>query len=88
MLADRIELPSPGRPPNNLTVENIRFGNSNMRNPIQASLATRLLPYRGIGSRIVRTTKAYRHINFEDEREGHLFKVIICRHSLATCSVG
>ena len=79
MFVDRVEILSPGRLPNNLTVENIRFGNSNMRNPILASFATRMLPYRGIGSGIVRALKAYPHINFEDDREGHLFKVTIRR---------
>jgi ATP-dependent DNA helicase RecG len=33
---DRIELISPGHLPNNLTVENIKRGNSNIRNPILA----------------------------------------------------
>ena len=34
--------------PNNLTIENIKAGNSNMRNPILASFAAKLLPYRGL----------------------------------------
>lgn len=84
MFANRVEILSPGRLPNNLTVDNIRFGNSNMRNPILASFATRLLPYRGIGSGIVRALKAYPHIDFEDDREGHLFKVTIWRQALAS----
>ena len=50
---DRIEIISPGHLPDNLTVEKIRTGNSNIRNPILASfVAKKLLPYRGLGSGI------------------------------------
>src|SRR5690625_3292695 len=51
---NRVEIISPGHLPNKLSVENIKRGNSVMRNPILASYATRLLPYRGLGSGIVR----------------------------------
>src|SRR5450755_765722 len=47
---DRIEIISPGHLPNNLTVANIRSGNSNIRNPILTSYATWALPYRGLGT--------------------------------------
>jgi type I restriction enzyme S subunit len=47
---DRVGLISPGHLPNNLTIANIRSGNSNIRNPILASFATKILPYRGLGS--------------------------------------
>ena len=59
VLDDRIEIVSPGHLPNNLTVANIRSGNSNIRNPILTSFATTLLPYRGLGTGIVRTVRAY-----------------------------
>ncbi len=78
---NRIEIISPGHLPNNLTVENIKSGNSIIRNPILASHATRILPYRGLGSGIIRALKAYAEINFEDDRDGNLFKVIIKRLS-------
>ncbi|MCK5894363.1 MAG: hypothetical protein KAG53_08150 [Endozoicomonadaceae bacterium] len=52
---DRIEIISPRHLPNNLTIENIKNGNSNIRNPILASFATKLLPYRGLGNGIRRT---------------------------------
>ncbi len=77
VFSDRIEIISPGHLPNNLTVENIKNGNSNIRNPILASFATKLLPYRGLGSGIRRAVKAYPEINFDDDREGNLFKVTI-----------
>jgi ATP-dependent DNA helicase RecG len=78
---DRIEIISPGHLPNNLTVANIRSGNSNMRNPILASYATKVLPYRGLGNGIVRALKAYPGIEFSDDREGNRFVAIISRPS-------
>jgi len=76
---DRIEIISPGHLPNNLTVANIKSGNSNIRNPVLASYATRILPYRGLGSGILRALKAWPSIEFEDDREGNQFKVTLAR---------
>lgn len=76
---DRVEIISPGHLPNNLTVENIKRGNSNIRNPILASYATKILPYRGLGSGIIRALKAYPDIDFENDQDGNLFKVVIKR---------
>lgn len=76
---DRIEIISPGHLPNNLTIENIKRGNSNIRNPILTSFATKLLPYRGLGSGILRALRAYPDINFENDQEGNQFKAIIRR---------
>jgi len=53
-----IEIISPGNLPNNLTVATIRTGNSNIRNPILASFATKLLPYRGLGNGILRALRS------------------------------
>ncbi len=48
---NRIEIISPGHLPNNLTVEKIRAGISNIRNPILVSFVAKgLLPYHGLGS--------------------------------------
>lgn len=80
VFADRIEIVSPGHLPNNLTIENIKMGNSNVRNPILASFAPKVLPYRGLGSGIKRAIKAYPDIEFIDERAGNIFKVIIQRN--------
>jgi len=79
---NRIEIISPGHLPNSLTVANIRSGNSNIRNPILASYATHLLPYRGLGSGILRSLKEYPDIDFDDDRDGNQFKVTIHRHPL------
>jgi ATP-dependent DNA helicase RecG len=76
---DRMEIISPGHLPNNLTVENIKAGNSNIRNPIIASFASKLLPYTGLGKGILRALKAYPHIDFVDDRDGNQFKVIVKR---------
>ena len=79
IFSDRIEIISPGHLPNNLTIENIKNGNSNIRNSILASFATKLVPYRGLGNGIRRAIKAYNKIEFQDHRKENLFKVIINR---------
>ena len=79
VLSDRIEIISPGHLPNNLTVENIKAGNSNSRNPVLASFANKILPYRGYGSGILRALENYSKIDFIDDQDGNLFKVIIKR---------
>ncbi|WP_084385951.1 HTH domain-containing protein [Methanoculleus horonobensis] len=71
---------SPGHLPNNLTVEKIRAGNSNIRNPILASyVAKGLLPYRGLGSGIKRALEDWPEIDFTDDQEGDLFTVTVHR---------
>jgi ATP-dependent DNA helicase RecG len=78
--ANRIEIISPGHLPNNLTVEKVKAGNSNLRNPILASfIAKKLLPYRGLGSGILRALEAWSQIDFKDDRESCLFTVTVWR---------
>jgi len=80
MLFDnRIELISPGALPNNLTVENIRNGVSNIRNPLIASFATKELPYRGIGTGILRALAAVPDLELESDHERNLFTARILR---------
>lgn len=80
MFDDRIEIISPGTLPNNLTVENIRAGNSNLRNPILASFVAKgVLPYRGLGSGIPRALEAWPDIDFRDDRDGSLFVATVHR---------
>ncbi len=76
---NRVEIISPGHLPNNLTVANIRSGNSNIRNPILASYATKVLPYRGLGNGVVRALQEYPEIDFVDDREGNKFTAVIRR---------
>ncbi len=79
IFADRIEIISPGKLQNNLTIENIKSGNSNIRNPILASFAAKILPYRGLGSGIIRALKAYPAIEFVEDKPGNFFKVVLIR---------
>ena len=80
---DRIEIISPGCLPNNLTVEKIRAGNANIRNPILASyVAKGLLPYHGLGSGIQRALAQWPDIDFIDDHEGCLFTAIVRRPPL------
>ena len=79
---DRIEIISPGHLPNNLTVEKIRTGNSNIRNPVLASFVAKgLLPYHGLGSGIRRALKIWPEIDFQNDYEGCLFSATIRRTS-------
>ena len=85
VFADRVEIISPGHLPNNLTIENIKAGNSNMRNPILASFASKLLPYRGLGSGLLRALREWPSIELIDDRAGNLFKVIVVRAHAVAC---
>lgn len=77
---NRIEIISPGHLPNNLTVEKIRTGNSNIRNPILVSyVAKGLLPYHGLGSGIKRALDQWPDITFTDNRDGCLFTATVHR---------
>ncbi|MFZ5908201.1 MAG: RNA-binding domain-containing protein [Nitrospirota bacterium] len=77
---NRIEIISPGHLPNNLTVEKILAGNSNIRNPILVSyVAKGLLPYHGLGSGIKRALDEWSEIDFADDREGCLFTATVHR---------
>jgi len=79
MFDNRIELISPGALPNNLTVENIRNGVSNIRNPLIASFATKELPYRGIGTGILRALAAVPDLEFESDQDRNLFTARVPR---------
>jgi ATP-dependent DNA helicase RecG len=76
---NRIEIISPGKLPNGLTIENIKYGNTVARNHIIASFASKLLPYRGLGTGIQRAIKEQPDIEFIDDIDGEQFIVIIPR---------
>lgn len=81
---NRVEIISPGHLPDNLTVENIRAGNSNIRNPILVSyVAKGLLPYHGLGSGIKRALEEWPEIGFFDDRDGSLFTATVHRTAAA-----
>ena len=85
---NRIEIISPGHLPNNLTVENIKLGNSNTRNPIISSFAKYVVTYRGIGSGIRRALSEHQNIEFIDDRVLNQFKVVIWRNENASYTNG
>jgi ATP-dependent DNA helicase RecG len=64
---------------NGLTVQKIRAGNSNIRNPILVSyVAKGLLPYHGLGSGTKRTLE-WAPIDFTDDHDGCLFTATVHR---------
>lgn len=67
---DRIEIRSPGKLPNSLTVEQMRRGLRRSRNALLASFAPDLLNYRGIGSGVLRAIKSWPSISWVNDREG------------------
>ncbi|WP_191015550.1 RNA-binding domain-containing protein [Treponema zioleckii] len=78
---NRIEIISPGCLPNSLTIENIKMGNAVVRNNLVVSYASKLMNYRGLGSGIARAIKNQNNIQFENDKDGEQFKVIIPRRA-------
>ena len=76
---NRVEIISPGKLPNHLTVEKVMHGVSIKRNPTLCSFAFDVLPFRGIGSGILRALKLYPNIEFVNDEEIATFKAIIHR---------
>jgi ATP-dependent DNA helicase RecG len=66
---DRIEIRSPGKLPNSLTVDQIRRGVRRSRNVLLASFAPDLLNFRGAGSGIVRALKLWPSISWVNDVE-------------------
>lgn len=77
---NRMEIISPGKLPNSLTVDKIKSGISISRNPILFSNARYLLPYIGIGSGIPRAIESYPKIDLVNDIDRELFTVIIHRN--------
>ncbi len=76
---NRIEIKSPGKLPNSLTVDDMKIGIRKSRNSTICSLAYDLLEYRGIGSGVVRSLKAYPDIELINNQSAEQFTVIIHR---------
>jgi len=77
IFSDRIEIVSPGKLPNSLTIENIANGISIARNPVLQSLAQYILPYKGLGTGIGRAISIYPDIQFDNNVESNQFTVKI-----------
>lgn len=76
---NRIEIISPGKLPNTLSIEKIKSGTSIARNPILFSNARYLLPYIGIGSGIPRVYAVFPSLDLTNDKEKELFTAIIKR---------
>jgi len=76
---NRVEVISPGSLPNHLTVENIKSGNSVMRNSLLTSYGTKILPYSGIGSGVPRIVKTHPNTELINDSDGEQFTVILRR---------
>ena len=78
---DRVEIISPGKLPNSLTIEDIKFGNPVIRNNQLVAFSTHVLPFSGLGSGIRRSIEEAPNISFTNDVEGEQFKVTIPRPS-------
>ncbi|MEZ5478525.1 MAG: ATP-binding protein [Thiolinea sp.] len=76
---NRLEIISPGKLPNSLTVEKIRHGLSVHRNPVLNSICRRVLPYSGYGSGIRRALQLQPELVLEDDRDKEEFRCLIPR---------
>ncbi len=76
---DRIEIISPGPLPDSLSIDDIRHGKSNRRNPTLSEHAFRLLPYRGMGSGIPRALGEWPQIELISELSGNQFTALVRR---------
>lgn len=77
---DRIEIISPGKLPNTLSENNVKFYTSIARNPIiYSNCAFAGLPFTGIGSGIPRAISLYPSIDLKNDQANERFAVIIPR---------
>lgn len=76
---NRVEIISPGKLTDSLTVEKIKNGISIHRNPILNSICKNVLPYSGYGSGIKRALNIDPTIEFVNDIEMEQFKCIIKR---------
>ena len=76
---NRIEIISPGKLPNTLTVEHIKMGTSMPRNPILFTNARYLLPFVGVGSGIPRAIKNSPDLELINDSDREVFVAVIKR---------
>lgn len=76
---NRVEIISPGKLPNSLTVEDIKYGNPIVRNNMLVAFSMYTLPFSGLGSGIRRALHHQPNIEFINDIDGEQFKVIIPR---------
>lgn len=78
---NRIEIISPGKLPNSLTVNNIKFGNAVVRNNLIATFCAKTMPYRGLGSGVLRALQEQPDTELINDEDGEQFIVKIPRES-------
>ena len=76
---NRVEIISPGCLPDGLTVESIKLGTAVVRNPFIASFCAKIMPYRGLGSGIIRALKEEPDLEFMNDPERMQFTSVINR---------
>ena len=76
---DRLEIISPGRLPNSLTVDDLRYGNPVVRNNQIVAFASRTMPFSGLGTGVKRALEKQPDIEFINDIDGEQFKVIVPR---------
>ena len=72
---NRVEIISPGKLPNSLTVEEVKFGNPVIRNSQIVMFASKTLPYSGLGSGLRRAFAAQPDMELENDVAGEQFIV-------------
>jgi predicted HTH transcriptional regulator len=72
---NRIEIISPGKLPNSLTVEEVKYGNPVIRNNQIVLFASRTLPYSGLGSGLRRAFSNQPDMELVNDVEGEQFIV-------------
>ena len=77
---NRVEIVSPGRLPNALTIDNVKNGISVIRNPVLHSVAKDVLPYIGLGTGISRAFSLYPDIVIENKTDTEQLIVTIMRN--------
>ena len=76
---NRVEIISPGKLPNNLTVEEVMFGNPIIRNPQLVKFSFHTMPFSGIGTGLIRALEEQPNIELTNDAEGEQFIVKIPR---------
>lgn len=76
---NRVEIISPGKLPNSLTVEEAIFGNPVIRNPQLVKFSFHTMPFSGIGTGLTRALNEQPNIEFNNDIDGEQFIVKIPR---------
>ena len=79
---NRIEIISPGKLPNSLTVEEIKYGNPVIRNNQITLFASKIMPYSGLGSGLRRALANQPDMELENDVAGDQFIVRFPRKAL------